>query len=422
LNDDYTLLWYGVGNYTINFLERRIWLDRHITAFIDNDATKQESLFRKKPVIKPKNLNAYTYDYIVIGSLQYFREMKESLLDLVEENKIISVRELSGKLISEIYENKRLPSNIWLEASTLCQLNCKSCYMRLGDYGTMGKGYLKFDNFKKLIDTSPYVEQIELSNSGEIFLNPDLKKIIEYAHIKNVGLSAYNGCNFNDVSDDILECLVDNEFIGLTVSVDGATQSAYSAYRRNGNIEKVFKNLQKLISIKTKKKSQYPRIIWQYIIMESSEADITEAKKKAENLGIPIYFKLTWDQSYVPKNPEMIKRETGLNCITVKEYSEQYENSYNSSCRELFEYPAINWDGRLLGCCRVYDDDFGVNVFEIGLENALKSYKYKLAQKYLMGDVEISEKEDHIPCLHCSELHFIKDKNTKGIKAIVGEE
>ena len=169
MNDDYALLWYGIGNYTADVLEQRGWLNRYIVAFIDNDAIKQESLFRKKPVIGPKDLNRYTYDYIVIGSLQYFREMKESLLDLVGENKIISVQELSGKLISEIYENKRLPSNIRLEASTLCQLNCKSCYMRLGDYGTMGKGYLKFDNFKKLIDTSPYIEQIELSNSGEYF-------------------------------------------------------------------------------------------------------------------------------------------------------------------------------------------------------------------------------------------------------------
>lgn len=57
MNDDYALLWYGIGNYTADVLEQRGWLNRYIVAFIDNDAIKQESLFRKKPVIGPKDLN-----------------------------------------------------------------------------------------------------------------------------------------------------------------------------------------------------------------------------------------------------------------------------------------------------------------------------------------------------------------------------
>lgn len=353
--------------------------------------------------------------------MQYFQEMKKSLSDFVkgEENKIISVSELSKIFITEIYQDKRLPHGIRLEASTLCQLNCKSCYMRINDNGTMGKGYLKFENFKKLVDTSPYIQQIELANSGEIFLNPDLKSIIEYAHTKNVSLCAYGGCNFNDVSDDILRCLVNNEFAGLTISIDGASQSTYSAYRRNGNIDQVFDNLKKLIAIKKEQNSKYPRIVWQYIIMESSESDIVKAKEIAKTLGIPIFFKITWDQSYVPNNPNMIKKETGLDCITLQDYTDQHEESYLSSCWELFEYPAINWDGRLLGCCRVYQDDFGINVFDVGLEKALKSPQYKMAQKYLMNDIEIPQNTKNIPCLHCPELHFIKNKDIKGAKAII---
>lgn len=157
MNDDHKLVWYGVGNYTTDILEQRKWLDPCIVAFMDNDTRKQKNYFREKPVIEPAKVNIYQYDYIVIGSLQYFQEMKESLLNLVSEDKILSVPQLSGIFISEIYQNKRLPYGIRLEASTLCQLNCKSCYMRLEDYGTVGKGYLKFDDFKRLLDTSPYI-------------------------------------------------------------------------------------------------------------------------------------------------------------------------------------------------------------------------------------------------------------------------
>ena len=35
-----------------------------------------------------------------------------------------------------------------LEACTLCQLNCKSCYMRLQNSGSVENGYLTFENFK----------------------------------------------------------------------------------------------------------------------------------------------------------------------------------------------------------------------------------------------------------------------------------
>jgi hypothetical protein len=80
-------------------------------------------------------------------------------------------------LLFKISENK-LPKMVRIEASTLCQLNCKDCYMRKSDSGALGKGYLKFSDFKNFIKNNKFVKSIELSNSGEIFLNPDLIHIL----------------------------------------------------------------------------------------------------------------------------------------------------------------------------------------------------------------------------------------------------
>ncbi len=76
-----------------------------------------------------------------------------------------------------------------MEACTLCQLNCPACWFRVDEYGIKKKnhtffGYLKFDDFKNFVDDNPQIESIELSNNGEIFLNPELNKIIEYAYKK----------------------------------------------------------------------------------------------------------------------------------------------------------------------------------------------------------------------------------------------
>ena len=74
-----------------------------------------------------------------------------------------------------------LPTSVCIDASTLCQLNCPSCYMRLENSGGVGKGFLKYKDFKKFLDDHKFIKRIELSNSGEVFLNPELPKIIKYA-------------------------------------------------------------------------------------------------------------------------------------------------------------------------------------------------------------------------------------------------
>lgn len=94
--------------------------------------------------------------------------------------------------------------------------------------------------------------------------------------------------------------------------------------------------------------------------MECTEKDIGKVRKIAKELQIPISFKLTWDKKYVPQDREYIRRETGLLSLTTEEYKENSSEYYGSRmCNQLFIEPQINWDGRLLGCCAIYQSDFG---------------------------------------------------------------
>ena len=84
------------------------------------------------------------------------------------------------QLYRKLYQ---LPKSVNIEASSICQLNCRDCYMRNQHIHKtiIGNGYLKFDDFKNFINKHPNIEEVELSFSGEIFLNPDLGKIIKFA-------------------------------------------------------------------------------------------------------------------------------------------------------------------------------------------------------------------------------------------------
>src|SRR5438045_2208141 len=91
------------------------------------------------------------------------------------------------------------PDEARLEASSFCQLQCPSCPTTSGAIRpAIGSGFLRFEDFRRFLDATPFLKNLELSNYGEVFLNPQLAKILEYAHSKGVAISLANGVNFNN--------------------------------------------------------------------------------------------------------------------------------------------------------------------------------------------------------------------------------
>lgn len=309
-------------------------------------------------------------------------------------------------------ENWLRPQSISLEASSLCQLNCADCYVRKAGpaQGIAGKGYLKFSDFEKFIQNHPFVKRIELANNGEIFLNPDLIHIIKYAHERNIALSALTGTNFNTVSDDIAEALVKYGFKNIAIALDGASQETYARYRIKGNFETVIGNVRKVNAYKEKYKTTLPGMVWQFVLMEHNETEVAKAKAMAKDLGMMIKFKLPWG-AYAPKNPDMLRRETGLQYLTRQEWLENENIVYMAQecCGRLLHWPQINWDGRLLGCDCFNPSDFGVNVFEIGLEAALSAENYRIARKMVTGEIDAPNGMKNLPCLDCDKYKAMKE-------------
>lgn len=101
------------------------------------------------------------------------------------------------------------PRQLRLEASSFCQLRCPSCPTTTGAiHPTVGSGFLRFDNFRQLIDENPSITRVEFSNYGEILLNPHLLRILEYACFRAVAITFSNGVNLNHATDELLEGLV----------------------------------------------------------------------------------------------------------------------------------------------------------------------------------------------------------------------
>ena len=285
------------------------------------------------------------------------------------------------------------PRKIAIEASTLCQLNCADCYMRKTNFDGVGKGSLSVDRLKKFLDGADYVDEVELSNNGEAFLAPDFIEILKCLYDRKISVTLLNGVNFNSAQDNEIEALVKYNVREMSVSIDGASQEIYELYRKNGNINKVFENIERVNYYKKKYNSPFPILYWQYILMEHNECDIAQAKKKSQELDMRIYFKLNWGGNRL-RDVDRVRSETGLDKL-VRDSSFRW----GDRCRELVFQPHINWDGRLLGCCSSHSFDFGMNVFDNGLEKTLNSKKYKDNIDEVFGR-KIEFKND-TPCSKC---------------------
>jgi len=303
-------------------------------------------------------------------------------------------------IFRDISETGLIRNRVLLEASTICQLRCPSCSTGKGERktGIIGTGYLKFEDFKRFIDKNPNIKSIELSHLGEIFLNPDLKEIIEYASRKKIYLTAYAGVNLNDVSREMLEFLVKSRFAGMTVSLDGATNETYRVYRIGGNFDRVIENIGILNDYKKKYNSRFPHLIWQFVIMGHNEHQLPLAKRMAKELSMSFETKLSWDPGFSPvRNKEFVRKESGLGVASWEEFKEKYGYDRRRVLCKQFWTPQINWDGKLLGCCVNEWVDFG-NVFEQGLSGCLKSEKYVYGKKVLLGK---EKARADIPCSRC---------------------
>ena len=302
----------------------------------------------------------------------------------------------------ELLRPTQLPTKLRIDASTVCQLRCAGCGFQKDGHRGLGGGFLTEGNFKKLIDDNPQITRIELSNYGEIFLNPELVGIMRYAFEKGVSLEAAMGVNFNSVSDEQLQALVDYRFAFISISVDGASQESYAKYRIGGDFYQVITNIRKLQELKREKGQEWPRLQWQYVLTEHNELDVGKAKQLAEELGIPIVFKLNFMPSYQPENREYLLRETGLDCLTRQEYLDKHREPYLSNdCLQMFVDPQFNWDGKLLGCCRVEEDVYDVNLFEDGLAGCLSAPRFVLAKELLLQQSPSREIYGDLPCWKC---------------------
>lgn len=301
------------------------------------------------------------------------------------------------------------PRAIQIDATSHCQLACPLCPTATGQTRTtLGSGHLKLADFVRLLDDNPEIAEVELSNYGEMFLNPQLPELLACAFEHKVVVRGNNGVNLNYASEDALEAVVKYRVAGLTCSIDGATQETYARYRVNGNLNRVLAHVDRIRELRRNYRSAFPVLNWQFVVFGHNEHEIEPARQLAQQRGMTFLPRLSWSGKFSPVvNDELVAIQTGLAASSRAEYRERTGREYTRElCSQLWHAPVLNWDGRMLGCCVNYWQPFDANVFETGLARALIHPDLEYARRMLMGTVN---PRPEIPCTKCANYEALAD-------------
>ena len=267
---------------------------------------------------------------------------------------------------------------------------------------------MSVENLARLLDDNPQIEAIELSNYGELFLNPQLMQILQLAEQRKVRLSALNGANLNRVEKVVLEGLVKYHFQALSCSIDGATNESYRKYRVGGNLDQVVENIRTINHFKRLYQSDYPLLKWQFIVFDHNSHEIEQAREMAATLDMEFCLKLCWDKELAPKSLIQELEDT-FGATSRDEYRERTgADVIQKCCHQLWNQPQINWDGKILGCCRNFWGDFGGNAFSEGLVQSLNNPKIQYARQMLRG---LAPAREDIPCTQCDIYQFMRSRD-----------
>ncbi|WP_051184553.1 radical SAM protein [Desulfatiglans anilini] len=291
------------------------------------------------------------------------------------------------------------PAEARLDLSSLCQLRCVLCpVMSRGGRPFIGRGVMPLADFVEFVESNPRIRLIELGNSGEVFLNPDLPAILRYAAEKGVATRIAEGANLNDASDEALEAVVRCKVRFLRVAVDGATQATYRLYRVGGELRKVLGNIQKINAYKNRYNTRLPHLILQFITFPHNEHEMKKMAFIARAMDMTLELKINVFHGYPPlSNPGALTDLLGY--CDRESYQRKTGKPYmREICLQLWRSPQVNWDGRLLGCSGNKSVAYADYALGKAFAREVNNPHIQYARRMLMG---IAPQRDDIPCSVC---------------------
>ncbi len=335
------------------------------------------------------------------------------------------------------------PFGIVLDPSNMCRLACPGCVhstrseaLGLFDWPS---GTLSGQRFAELLRLyGPYAIGMYFCNYGEPLLNTETPKLIRSAknHLMWTSLSTSLSVRRFDA-----EAYVGSGLDFMVLSIDGATQPVYGRYRRNGDLEMVFRNVRSLVAARRGLGRGTPVLSWNFLAFQHNAHEIPAAERMARRLGIDQFrvvrpFDVTWDDPEI--RPAAVRaRVTRLRWLSTSNPSSNWNPFPDSleagaiarafetpleatgsdaapprtgsghTCHWLYDNLVLDAAGRVLPCCAAPRPDASL-VFTTftGDGDPFNSAKHRQARSFFAGTPSPASDATGAPyCTRCDWDH-----------------
>jgi radical SAM protein with 4Fe4S-binding SPASM domain len=282
------------------------------------------------------------------------------------------------------------PIHLDIESTSICNLDCPMCpYPEM----RIKKGNMTFDLFKNIIDQCDgKVFDVLLHMYGEPLVNKEIFKMIAYAKEKGVRITSMS-TNLTLLTRDKGKQLIDAGLDKITLSFDGTDKETFEQVRLGANYEKCLDNLLGFLELKKETRAKKPFTVLQVIQMKQTEPGLQAFVDRFSKMNVDLLKVKSFDTwaGQIEDKTEPMKPST---------YHRGNVNDERKACPLLWYYMSIRWDGRVVPCCRDYDNHEILG--DITKESLMDVWNGKRFQA-LRRDHLKGEFENSVLCSKCVE-------------------
>jgi MoaA/NifB/PqqE/SkfB family radical SAM enzyme len=344
------------------------------------------------------------------------------------------------------------PLGLLVDPSNGCNLACPGCVqstraksLRVFDWKN---GLLPAERFAALLERyGPCVMQVMFCNYGEPLTNPNTPQLIAMAK----GYYAQTALSTNlSVGRFDAEAYVRSGLDFMYLAIDGASQAVYGRYRKNGDVDLVYRNIEKLVAARRRLGSRTPVLRWQYLAFEHNAHEVPQALEMAKSLGVDQFaletpFDVSWDDAEVhpardvrpfqtqfiadteevlaanwnrsTPNAEIMEREFARGWSGRQTESPEGPAASPHTCSWLYKSMTLDANGRILPCCGAPKPGVDVVFGVLGGRPAdeFNSDRYLQARRWFRDPAEYeAERASGGPAVYCAGCEWDQDHTEFG--------
>lgn len=239
-------------------------------------------------------------------------------------------------IMVKVHGVKHIPTVLSIALTNRCNANCIYCRR---EYRTVNPD-MDFDFYKKVIDSMPFIEEVQPQINGEPLSHPRILDVIVYA--KDYGKRVVLYTNGTYLSPDISDCILETQLDKIVFSVDECEEARFEAIRRKNTWKRVLGNIE-MFQAKRNAGDYKTKTVLRICITPENRNRIGKIKKFWAGRVDEI---VATPEMYMPSSNEI---KVG-----------GYVSGKPIKCHTIYDNIAIETNGDLLLCCNDFFDSFNL--------------------------------------------------------------